>query len=349
MTRPAVFLDRDGTIIEDGGYVSDPADVHLLYHAPEGMSRMAEAGFALVVISNQSGIARGLLDESALTGVHDRLEDLLDENNVRLDGAYYCPYLDGPEAVVEAYRRDSDMRKPKPGMLHQAAREMDLDLSQSWMIGNSPADIAAGNAAGCRTILVSQAAVAPVFSPGPDFFVADLLEAAEVITKLQQDAPSVSAHNGDAGVERAEPDGEAALDGPGLESKKMAHTPQRPELDPQRSDRTSVSGSSRQSPAAESAPVGGRASSAPTESPEMIEVLRGIREQLDRAGRRSRQHDFSVLRLFGALLQMFAIVAGLWGLIALTGDHHDAAGARFALACLMQLASISAFAHDRLR
>lgn len=156
MSASAIFLDRDGTIIEDSGYLFDPDSVRLLPNAAEGLARLRLAGFQLVLVSNQSGIARGIFDEAALARVHSRLEALLAERGVRLDAAYYCPFLAGPDASVETYRRESPLRKPGPGMLLQAAGELGLDLSQSWMIGNAATDVLAGKAAGCRTILLQQ-------------------------------------------------------------------------------------------------------------------------------------------------------------------------------------------------
>jgi D-glycero-D-manno-heptose 1,7-bisphosphate phosphatase len=155
MKPPAVFLDRDGTIIENRAYIADPEQVRLLPGAGEAIRRLSRAGYLVVVTSNQSGVARGLLDEEGLTRVHARMEELLAADGAKLDGAYYCPYLDGPEAVVEAYRADSPMRKPHPGMILQAAEELGIDLARSWMIGDSPADVEAGDRAGCHTILLS--------------------------------------------------------------------------------------------------------------------------------------------------------------------------------------------------
>lgn len=179
---PAIFLDRDGTIIEDRGYLSDPAQVRLLPNAAAGLIRLQAAGFRLVIASNQSGIARGLFDEAALELVHARLESILVEHGVRLHGAYYCPYLAGPEASVETYRRDSPLRKPAPGMLLQAARDLNLELSRSWMIGNAETDVLAGRAAGCRTILLDSESPSEGTSRAHSTnFVRDLLEASAII------------------------------------------------------------------------------------------------------------------------------------------------------------------------
>ena len=104
MKRTAVFLDRDGTIIEDAGYLGDPQQVRLIRDAADAIRRFRQAGCLVVVVSNQSGVARGLFDEAAMHKVHARLESLLAERGTRVDRAYHCPYLDGPEATVVAYR-----------------------------------------------------------------------------------------------------------------------------------------------------------------------------------------------------------------------------------------------------
>ena len=155
MTTRAVFLDRDGTIIEDTSYVDDPAKVRLLSGVADAIRRFGDASYLVVIVSNQSGVARGMFDEATLSAVHQRVDELLAERGATLDGAYYCPYLDSAEATVETYRRDSDLRKPKPGMLLQAAEELNIDLERSWMIGDSSRDIEAGKRAGCRTIRIA--------------------------------------------------------------------------------------------------------------------------------------------------------------------------------------------------
>ena len=286
MKQPAVFLDRDGTIIDDRSYLSDPAQVKLLPGAADAIRRFSESGYAVVVVSNQSGIARGFFSEEDLSAVHARVEKLLEAQGAALDGAYYCPYLDGPEAVVEAYRQASDLRKPKPGMLFQAAREMDIDLSRSWMIGDSASDVAAGQAADCRTILLdSTGDVGETVADRAEHVVANLAEAAEIVQPVRENPGNVKAADSSKGPD----DDQVEL------------------------------------------------------------MLSKIHDQLERANRQQRQHDFSLLRLFGALLQMIAIVVGLWGVASLLSDQHAAATARFTLACFLQLASATTFAIDRFR
>lgn len=184
MKPKAVLLDRDGTIIENHGYIADPERVQLIHGAAEAIRRFRASGHLVVLVSNQSGVARGRLDESDLSRVHGRVEEMLEAHGASLDGTYYCPYLDGPEATIEAYRRDSELRKPKPGMLLQAARELNIDLSQSWMIGDSACDVEAGTRAGSRTILIGRAG----WEGGrtgvtATHTVGSLLEAAEIVER----------------------------------------------------------------------------------------------------------------------------------------------------------------------
>jgi len=159
MANVAVFLDRDDTIIEDPGYINDPAQVKLLRGVAESLRRLQKMGYKLVVVTNQSAVARGIISEEVLEEIHERLQNLLIRRRVHLDAIYYCPYH--PEGVIAKYRRESDLRKPGSGMLLQAAEDLDIDLEQSWMIGNSYSDITAGANAGCKTILISSSAKLP--------------------------------------------------------------------------------------------------------------------------------------------------------------------------------------------
>jgi len=187
--KPAVFFDRDNTLILSDGYLGDPAGVVLIAGAADAIAHLRKLGFAVVVFSNQSGVARGLFGEDAVIAVNQRMDQLLREQNpgAIVDRHEFCPFL--PDAVVEKYRRDSDLRKPKPGMIHRAAAALELDLSRSWVIGDAPRDIEAGAAAGCRTILVNDATLPP--SPAalassavrPDATVSSLAQAIDVIQR----------------------------------------------------------------------------------------------------------------------------------------------------------------------
>jgi len=152
MSDKAIFLDRDDTLIEDPGYINNPDQVKLLDGVAEALIELKALGYKLIVVTNQSVVARGIVTEKVLGEIHDRLKQLLAEKGAFLDRIYYCPYH--PDGIVPKYRKESNCRKPSPGMLLRAADEMDIDLSQSWCIGNSRRDVEAGLRAGCKTILI---------------------------------------------------------------------------------------------------------------------------------------------------------------------------------------------------
>ena len=152
MANKAVFLDRDGTLMEDTGYLSDPAGVKLLPGVDLAIKSLHQEGFKIVVITNQSGVARGLLTEETLEEIHAELRRQLAEKGAMLDAIYYCPFH--PEGRVPKYTKESELRKPAPGMLQEAAEQLDISLRSSWMVGDSTRDVIAGQAAGCQTICI---------------------------------------------------------------------------------------------------------------------------------------------------------------------------------------------------
>jgi len=179
----AVFLDKDGTLIEDVPYNVDPDRIKLAPGAGEGLARLRDLGFRLIVVSNQSGVARGLFDEEALGDVWDRVNELLGEFGVALDGFYHCPHH--PEGVVSRYAVVCDCRKPAPGMILRAAREHNVDLSRSWFIGDILNDVEAAHRAGCRAALIDNGNETEwERSPlrWPEVVAADMAEAARLIT-----------------------------------------------------------------------------------------------------------------------------------------------------------------------
>jgi len=151
--RPAAFLDRDGTIIEELGYLGDPDQIRFIPGAIEALRALQRAGFRLVVITNQAGVARGLLTEADVHRVNERLRTLLAESGVRLDGIYYCPHH--PEHGPPEYRLECSCRKPRPGMVERAARELHLDPARSVVIGDHSSDTAlARSFPGMRGVLL---------------------------------------------------------------------------------------------------------------------------------------------------------------------------------------------------
>lgn len=148
--RKACFFDRDGVIIEEADYISDPSLVRLCPFAADAIRAMHDAGRLVIVVSNQSGIARGYFTESDLRAVEARMNELLAEAGVKIDAAYYC--FHHKKGIVPEYAIDCDCRKPKPGMLLRAAKDLDIDLAASFMIGDKESDLEAGLNAGCRGV-----------------------------------------------------------------------------------------------------------------------------------------------------------------------------------------------------
>ncbi|RKY26137.1 MAG: hypothetical protein DRP83_04950 [Planctomycetota bacterium] len=196
MSKPAVFVDRDNTLIDDPGYLADPEAVKLLPGTELAIRSLRQSGFAIVVVTNQSGIARGLLDEETLKKIHARLGEQLAEKDAPLDAIYYCPYH--PDGSVPRYSQESDLRKPAPGMLLKAAQELDIDLASSWMVGDSPRDVGAGQRAGCRTVrvksqgshLASHGAEDENEEFQADFHARNLVEAARIIKRESATTPT---------------------------------------------------------------------------------------------------------------------------------------------------------------
>ncbi|MBX9581285.1 MAG: D-glycero-beta-D-manno-heptose 1,7-bisphosphate 7-phosphatase [Gemmataceae bacterium] len=150
--RPAVFLDRDGVVIEDGHYVGSVDRVRLVPGSAPAVAALNRAGWVVVVVTNQAGVAKGYFTDESVPVVHAHIGELLAEHGGRVDAFYHCPHH--PDGEVAAYRLACDCRKPKPGMLRRAAAELDLDLGRSWMVGDRVSDLEAGAAVGAKTVLV---------------------------------------------------------------------------------------------------------------------------------------------------------------------------------------------------
>jgi D-glycero-D-manno-heptose 1,7-bisphosphate phosphatase len=185
---PAVFLDRDNTLIANDGDLGDPDAVMLLDGVAAGLRALREAGYRLVVVTNQGGVARGVFSEADVDAVNQRIVELLrrETGDPLIERFYYCPYH--PEGTVAEYRSEHPWRKPAPGMLLQAARDLRLDLPRSWIIGDGARDVQAGQSAGCRTVLI---APAPPEEPGvqPTAVVGSFADATQVILKRSARPP----------------------------------------------------------------------------------------------------------------------------------------------------------------
>jgi D-glycero-D-manno-heptose 1,7-bisphosphate phosphatase len=185
MSRPAVFLDRDGTIVQERGYLERLEHLNVFPWTGDALRLLKRAGFATVVVTNQSAIARGLIDEPFLRRVHQKIDAYLISSGGGIDRYYYCPHpppsfarsVSGPGAACNC-------RKPAPGMIEQACREMDLDPLRSVMVGDRWTDVVCGRAAGTRTVLlraedgVSEAHAVPPDGVRADAILTNLMEAA---------------------------------------------------------------------------------------------------------------------------------------------------------------------------
>jgi D-glycero-D-manno-heptose 1,7-bisphosphate phosphatase len=305
MANRAVFFDRDGTLVRDPGYLSHPDQVELLDGAAEAVKELQLLGYKTVVVSNQSGIARGILTEEMLEQIHARLRELLSRKGATLDGIYYCPYH--PDGAVLKYRKDSDWRKPKPGMLLAAAGEMDIDLTRSWMIGDNYRDTEAGRSAGCKTILISSthASAGETDANKPDHVAVNLKEAINIVKKYHRSEASGQAS---AVTVSSEP-----------EAVPMVSEPQ--SSTPQEQQDVTASESPMQTPAPESTSV-----SEPSTTNVTIERLgREIIEQLRRMQKTESFDEFSLIRMLAGIVQVFVpfcLLIALW--LLMSSDRQTA-------------------------
>lgn len=182
-----LFLDKDGTLIEDVPYNTDPRKIKLCPGVPEALQLLRQQGYKLVVVSNQAGVAHGFFGEEALLGVKRGLEELLQKHGVHLDAFYYCPHH--VHGKVSRYAMKCTCRKPMPGMLIHGAVRHEADLGSSWMIGDILDDVEAGNRAGCRTILINNGNETAWDCSSakriPTFMATDMLDAARLITSYE--------------------------------------------------------------------------------------------------------------------------------------------------------------------
>jgi D-glycero-D-manno-heptose 1,7-bisphosphate phosphatase len=184
--RRALFLDKDGTLVEDVPYNVDPSRLRFMNGAVEGLRAICAAGYRLVIVSNQSGVARGYFAPGALAAVYERLRSMLAEAGIPLDGFYWCPHH--PDGIVAGYAVHCACRKPQGGLILQAARELDLDVEASWMAGDILDDVEAGRRAGCRTALVNNGHETEwLLGPhrAPDVVVRDLRQLARALSPAE--------------------------------------------------------------------------------------------------------------------------------------------------------------------
>lgn len=185
VVKKGIFFDKDGTLIENVPYNADASKIRLLPFAVEGLKMLGTAGYELILVTNQPGIARGFFTEKELGSVEAKIRELLSLSGIHLADFAYCPHL--PQGSVAQFSIDCACRKPSPGLIQKAAQELGIFLESSWCIGDILNDVEAGNAAGCRSILVNNGHETEwVLSRErlPDHIVSNLLEAAAIITAV---------------------------------------------------------------------------------------------------------------------------------------------------------------------
>ena len=172
---PAVFLDRDGVLVEDVDHLQDPSQIRVLSGVAESLKAL-EVNFSLIVVTNQSVVSRGMLTERGLLDIHTEMVQQLDQEDARLDAIYYCPHL--PDGMLPAHSKLCDCRKPRPGMLLLAAKRWGIDMARSYIVGDRNSDMQAGQAASVKGIIVeSEFAVSSDY----DRPAADLAHATQII------------------------------------------------------------------------------------------------------------------------------------------------------------------------
>jgi len=178
LPKPGVFLDRDDTIIKDVGYLDNPEGIEILPGAAKAIKSLNDYGMPVIVVTNQSGIARGMFDENTLKRIHDRLINLLKMQGARIDAVYYCPHH--PQGKIRVYGITCRCRKPEPGMLVKAARDLCLDLPQSYMVGDKAIDIETIHRVGGKGILLDPSKTVDA-GLRPDFIAANITVAVQWI------------------------------------------------------------------------------------------------------------------------------------------------------------------------
>ena len=191
MKRRAVFIDRDGTLSEEVGYINHPSRFRLFPYAADAVKHLNESGWLAIVTTNQAGVARGYFFEEMIATVHAAMTKDLESNGARLDAIYYCAHH--PSVGEAPYRVDCDCRKPKPGLISQAARDLEIELSESWMVGDRYSDVELARNAGVKSAFVLSGYgrgewehQRSTWVHQPDLVAEDLLEAVEAIVSQSE-------------------------------------------------------------------------------------------------------------------------------------------------------------------
>jgi D-glycero-D-manno-heptose 1,7-bisphosphate phosphatase len=355
MSQPAIFLDRDGTLIEDADYLSSPEQIRILPRAIAGLQRFRAAGYFVVVVTNQSGVARGLVSEEQLRQIHDRLIEQVELLGGRLDAILYCPHL--PEGTVSKYAVACPCRKPKPGLFLRARDELGVDLGQSFAIGDAWRDVEAALAAGIPSVKLARPRGREE-GPRPDLPILgearDLDEAADIIL-------GTTAEEARQRIAAARPRG-LFDNGPGASGvAKLAERSETTMGTVTRESAGAVGGGVRQGSSGpdhatptQFAEGGGvshgpsapdHAARTPATSSESVEtVLTDVRRLL----RRQDDDSFGLPRVFGYLAQLAALCLGVGGtLSAILSSNAAAVMTLFLAAIFAQLVALTMFLLSR--
>ncbi len=341
---PVVFLDRDNTLIANDGDLGDPAKVRLLPGVAEGLKRLKDAGYRLVVVTNQGGVARGRYGEADVDRVHARIAQLIDEESGGkrvLDRFYYCPFH--PDGTHPDYRREHPWRKPRPGMLLQAAADLALDLDRGWVIGDQARDILAGKAAGVRTILLGEDETT-IQASNPEFVVREFVDAVDtVLWHRMNDAADVAARIAERARSRSALEiemkpptqAQATVATAVAEPRQRRERSQRGERGTRNERRSEERGDARRDARREGR--GAKSALEPLRRA-LVELVEEVRTD------RTRRGEFGPLRMVAAATQLLTIVLAVFALLELADITLFARWMGGAL--LAQLATIALLLFD---
>ena len=329
MAHKAVFFDRDDTLINDPGYIQRPEQVFLLPGAAEALIQLKKMGYLIVVVTNQSGVARGLITEEQLERIHQRLKKLFAAEGAEIDAIYYCPYH--PEGTVKDFSIESNLRKPNAGMFFQAEQDLDIDLEQSWMIGDSYRDIKAGKAAGCHTILVDvpgKIREKTKDDPEPDRKAVNLREAVNIIRMHEFHQKARAAKKTSQHLQDSKKPEETVSDDESESDKLPAEPVSEPIVQPEPESEPEQEPESEPAAVSASEPEQDVAAAAPTEKPAKIysakplpqipspqepdtddRTHRLLEEVLCCLRNRDREGLYREFSVFGLLAMMFQVIA----------------------------------------
>ena len=347
----AVFLDRDGTLIHQMADPADPGCVELIRGAAAAVASICGLGYKVVVVTNQPAVARGQCTLSQVDAIHQQINDAIQRSTgATIDRFYFCPH--DPKGTIDQYKSDHPWRKPKPGMLKHAAQEMGLDIDQSWMIGDSEADVQAGAAVGVRTVLLTDQADAVHAAGGqhggkkcnPDYVAPNLIEAVKAVA--QQRRPEVFEHTHDLADGLAAPTRRATetMDEPVSQRRREAVPTTAAPGKPPRAQPSGRLDPEIPVPASLATPAPDKPSQSADDTA-VHQVLRQILQEL--RSQRSAERDFSFASAVAVVLQIVTVACVLGALFLGGTGHIESFHHWMGCAIVAQLATIAAMLFDR--